>query len=405
MTHLDEYWASLTLKHCPQLGLRQIKKLLIHFGSALSALENLDEWRNLKIAGFILDEIKRKTWEEATKKEFEKSRHYKVLLWNDPEYPTRLKEISDPPVFLYYAGELDLLLTPSIAIVGSRSPCERNLNVAYSLAKSLSDCGITIVSGMAKGIDRYAHKGSLNSIGKSIGILGTGIDICYPNSNRDLFKQMEENGLLVSEFAPETPPLGKNFPIRNRIISGLSFGVVVVEAAAYSGSLLTARFALEQNREVFAVPGQALDNNSLGCQNLVRDGAHPVFTADDILQNLEAVLKPYANIVKPVERMSPKKDQLFNSHPAEVMPGTYIDDNKINEKFDKELENEIIGNMDSNNQPQKVLNCLKISGPLQIDVLSEKIPMDMKELNSLLILMEMTGEVSRLPGARYKANI
>lgn len=185
-----------------------------------------------------------------------------------PGIPPLLRAAIDAPLLLYCRGDLALLRAPGFAVVGSRKATRHGRAVAEYMARSLSACGITIVSGMALGIDRVAHEAALARIGRSIGVLGTGIDMLYPLENQAVFDAMERRGLLLSEFAPGTPPQAGNFPIRNRIISGLSLGVLVVEAAHRSGSLITARLALEQNREVYAVPGPALDAHCLGCQDL-----------------------------------------------------------------------------------------------------------------------------------------
>ena len=177
--------------------------------------------------------------------------------------------------------------------MGSRRATSQGLAVAAYMARCLAACGITVVSGMAQGIDSVAHEAALARVGRSIGVLGTGIDQIYPRSGEPLFRAMAEQGLLLSEFPPGAPPLAEHFPIRNRIISGLALGVLVVEAAGRSGSLITARLALEQNRDVYAVPGPALDSHCLGCQELVRQGARPVFSAEDVLRDLAAQLQPF----------------------------------------------------------------------------------------------------------------
>jgi DNA processing protein len=203
-----------------------------------------------------------------------------------PSYPLLLKEIHDPPPLLYYRGELGLLSQPLLAVVGSRRPSRGGVRDATDFAKALSNSGLTVVSGMAMGIDSAAHLGALAGKSASIAVLGTGIDICYPRRNQGLYEELGQSGLLLSEFAPGTGPRRHQFPLRNRVISGMSLGVLVVEAAINSGSLITARQALEQNREVFALPGSIHNPASRGCNSLIRQGAKLVDSLGDIIEEL-----------------------------------------------------------------------------------------------------------------------
>lgn len=203
------------------------------------------------------------------------------------DYPALLKEIHDAPVLLFYRGDLRLLQRPMVAVVGSRRPSRSGVSDAQAFANALSESGITVVSGMALGIDGAAHRGALSGPGSSIGVLGTGLDVCYPRRNQDLYTQLGERGLLLSEFPLGAGPRRHQFPLRNRVISGMSLGVLVIEAAINSGSLITARQALEQNREVFALPGSIHNPASRGCNALIRQGAKLVETLADILEEFE----------------------------------------------------------------------------------------------------------------------
>ncbi len=209
---------------------------------------------------------------------------------NHPDYPDRLKNIDGPPLYLYMKGEICQQDSNAIAIVGTRRPTPYGRRVAERLATELSFAGFTIVSGMARGIDSVAHKAALKAGGRSIGVLGCGIDVVYPRENSPLFADMAGSGALISEFPMGTGPEKKNFPQRNRIISGLSLGTVVIEASERSGSLITARFALEQGREVFAVPGNINSPVSIGTNNLIKQGAKLVATTEDILEEFEQLL-------------------------------------------------------------------------------------------------------------------
>ncbi len=204
----------------------------------------------------------------------------------DDAYPALLRHIIDPPLALFYEGDLSLLGKPGLAIVGSRRASPYAVNVAGLLARQLAPLGLTIVSGLALGIDSASHTAALDSGGTTIAVLGTGIDVIYPRPNRPLFRRIAEHGLVVTEFPPGSPPRPEHFPIRNRIISGLSHGTVIVEASSRSGSLITARMAAEQGRDVLAVPGSIFSPGSEGTHRLIQYGAKLVHDAEDVLHEL-----------------------------------------------------------------------------------------------------------------------
>jgi DNA processing protein len=214
-----------------------------------------------------------------------------LLTWDDPRYPARLGAINDPPPVLYVRGELRLEDDFAVAVVGTRSLSNYGREAARTLASGLAEAGVTIVSGLARGIDAVAHRAALDAGGRTIAVLGSGIDVIYPWENRKLAADLIERGALMSEYALGTQPDASNFPPRNRIVSGLSRGVVVIEAGEKSGALITARFAADQGREVFAVPGSIFARNSAGVNRLIRDGATPVTSINDILEalNLKSV--------------------------------------------------------------------------------------------------------------------
>ncbi len=209
-----------------------------------------------------------------------------VVPFQDPRYPKLLKEIPDPPVLLYAKGNTDLLSRHTIGVVGTRRPTPYGRAVAEKLVKDLVAAGLTHASGMARGIDAAAHRGALLAGGASVAVLGTGVDIPYPRENRKLYDELVERGLVVSEFPLGSSPFPQNFPIRNRIISGMSLGIVVVEGAQYSGSLITARLAMEQDREVMAVPGPIVSRQSWGPNLLIKDGAKLIQEALDVIEEL-----------------------------------------------------------------------------------------------------------------------
>jgi DNA processing protein len=211
--------------------------------------------------------------------------HY-VFTLADAEYPQALLRTADPPPLIYVVGRPGLLNAPALAIVGSRSATPQGLANAEQFAQTFADAGLTIVSGLALGIDAAAHRGALKGAASTIAVVGTGADIVYPSRNRDLAKAIAERGAIISSFALGTPAIGNNFPQRNRLISGLARGVLVVEAAMQSGSLITARLAGEQGREVFAIPGSIHSPLAKGCHRLIKQGAKLVESAQDVLEEL-----------------------------------------------------------------------------------------------------------------------
>jgi len=215
----------------------------------------------------------------------------RVLTWDDPAYPQRLLNIYDPPFVLYVRGELRPEDDWAVAIVGTRGASVYGLEAARRLAGDLAAAGATIISGLARGIDAQAHRAALDAGGRTLAVLGSSVDVIYPSDNRKLAQDVIANGALLSEYALGTQPEASNFPPRNRIVSGLSRGVIVIEAGEQSGALITARFAAEQGRDVFAVPGSIFARNSQGTNRLIRDGATPITSANDVLEalNLKAV--------------------------------------------------------------------------------------------------------------------
>lgn len=292
-----ELWSILALRHTHGIGPRRARRLMEHYGSAFAAVEDgRASPRNWPERGLVSEDIARafaiEAWRNGARAEWDAIRRSgcAFLVWTEPRYPPLLHEIPDAPLLLYYQGDISLLRGPTVAIVGARDCTREGIAVAAFFARDLSRSGVTIISGLARGIDRAAHLGGLDGPGGTIAVLGTGIDVQYPPCNTDLFARIAEQALLISEFAPGTVPNSRNFPVRNRLISALSQGVLVVEAAARSGSLITAHLALEQNKDVFAVPGHTMAAVSEGCRELIRRGARAVFCADDILADLAPLL-------------------------------------------------------------------------------------------------------------------
>ncbi|MBF0480844.1 MAG: DNA-protecting protein DprA [Desulfovibrionaceae bacterium] len=292
-----ELWAVLALRHTPGVGPRILKKILSGYSSAYDAVTAAAHWPSRRLASkdaaaaFIS-----RVWQEGAVQEHGQAvkAGMSFLPCTAPAYPARLRELPDPPAVLYYRGDARLLEGPGLAVVGSRQASRQGLAAARTIASGFSRAGICVVSGLALGIDRAAHLGALTGPGSSIAVLGTGLDVVYPPRNRDLILALAEQGLIVSEFAPGAPPLPQHFPVRNRIIAGLSLAVVVVEAPEKSGSLITARLAMEQGAEVFAVPGAFDTAGHKGCHALINQGARLFESVERALLELSPLLGQYA---------------------------------------------------------------------------------------------------------------
>lgn len=280
----------------------------------------------------------------------------------DPDYPSLLKELSDAPAALYARGDVSLLGTPQLAMVGSRNPSTEGRRNAEDFAAYLAGCGLTITSGMALGIDAASHRGALKAGGKTVAVWGTGLDKPYPPRHREFAEEIAAAGLIVTEFPPGTPPLPGHFPRRNRIISGLAVGTLVVEAARQSGSLITARLASEQGREVFAIPGSIHNPMSRGCHRLLREGAKLVESAGDILEELAPLLK------------------------LELPPMTADTGPEAVAPEDPEYK--------------LLLNSLDFA-PTSVDALVERTGLTPDVVSSMLLMLELQGQVEASPGGRY----
>jgi DNA processing protein len=288
-TDINETGAWLRLTLIPGLGNAALRKLLAEFGSPAAILAarhaELRHFVSADFAALIANGGNAGGMQQALAWLSDPANH--IVSLGDAEYPQLLLQTADPPAILYVKGRLDLLNRPSLAIVGSRNASAQGTNNAADFARALSDAGVTIVSGLALGIDAAAHRGGLAGCASSLAVIGTGLDVVYPARNKALAHELAEHGALVSEFPLGTPALGSNFPRRNRVISGMCLGCLVVEAALQSGSLITARLANEQGREVFALPGSIHSPLAKGCHALIKQGAKLVDTANDILEELQ----------------------------------------------------------------------------------------------------------------------
>ena len=280
-------WIELSL--VPGLGDQSLRKLLGQFGPPEQILAASESTLAAIIGSKLAHAIKSYDAHdaiEATLAWLEQPSH-SITTLSDPTYPKLLLETIDPPPLLFVKGNAALLNAPAVAVVGSRNPTPQGVANAEGFSKSLSENGLCVVSGMALGIDTAAHQGALPHVGRSIAVVGTGLDRIYPARNKELAHQLAQHGAIVSEFPLGTPAIANNFPRRNRIISGLSLGCLVVEAAISSGSLITARLASEQGRDVFAIPGSIHSPLAKGCHQLIKQGAKLVERADDILEEIQ----------------------------------------------------------------------------------------------------------------------
>ncbi len=309
ISHEKDGIAWLTLKRIPDLGNRSLLRLVQALGSPTAVLD-ADEKTLERVPGlrskarYALSKGSRPA---APVEELQTLRDLGIRMISilDAGYPANLKEIQDPPAVLFCLGELEARDLVAIAVVGSRAASPAGMCFTERLCTDLASSGVTVVSGFAVGIDAAAHRGALRGGGRTLAVLGCGIDVAYPRPHADLRKKVVEKGALLSEFLLGTPPAPAHFPQRNRIISGLSLGVVVVEAAHRSGSLITARFALEQGREVFAVPGMARHFRSVGPHGLLKQGAKLVESAEDILEEIRPLLRTAAPDCSPAGATAP----------------------------------------------------------------------------------------------------
>ena len=356
----------LTLSLAPRIGSVTLGRLLQHFSTAEQILAADQE----ALAGLGLNPLSIAALRQPEPAAIEaalnwaRQPEHHLLTLDDPVYPPLLKELSDPPGLLYLCGDADLLALPQLAMVGSRNPSRGGEQTAQQFARHLSQLGLTITSGLALGIDAASHRGALEASGLTVAVVGTGLDRVYPARHRPLAHQIAERGLLVSEFPLGTAPTKGNFPRRNRLISGLCVGTLVVEAALKSGSLITARLAMEQGREVFAIPGSIHNPLARGCHRLLRDGAKLVETAEDVIEELAAFIHLARGQTKAQE------------------PGPEIGV-ELGAEYRQMLE--ILG-----------------YEPTPVDLLVECCGLTAEAVSSMLLVLELQGYVESAPGGGYQ---
>lgn len=363
------HWLALRLT--PGLGARKTTLLLERFGSPEAIFRApVEELEGAGLPGSTARSLASGCAFEDAAEQQEKltSTGTQVVAFTDARYPPQLRQIYDPPPLLFAQGRLELLDTVMVALVGSRRPSTYGVVAAERLASDLALAGVTVVSGMAKGIDTAAHIGAMKAGGGTLAVFGCGLDIIYPAENRKLAGRIAAEGLLLSEFPLGTPAHPQNFPIRNRVVSGLSDGVVVVEGVQYSGSLITARLALDQNKEVFAVPGNITSKLSFGPNLLLKQGAQLVQAASDILDGLS--WESRARLAR--------QGELPLAAPAEEPPAPMAELGK------------------------QILSFLSVDTPMHLDALLEHLlECSPSEVIATLFELELRGQVRQLPGRSY----
>ena len=348
------------------LGLRSANTLIKHFNQPEQVFDSKrDELEALGVPPEVADDALSPRSEERAAEEWDRAQTLGVTIIDilHPAYPPLLREIFDPPIVLYVRGKKWNADVPRVAVVGTRRPTGYGLNCAERLTEDLAARGLVVTSGLARGLDAAAHRGALRA-GLTYAVFGSGLDFVYPKENRGLADLVVENGAIISEFPLGTPPSPENFPIRNRIIAGMSLGVTVVEAAEYSGSLITVRFGLEFGREIFAVPGNITSAQSFGPHALIRQGAKLVAGWQDIVEEL-----PH-----------PIREKIFAPLVAQMQaaPGPELEGDQA-----------------------KVWKLLSLQDAIPIDSLLAKLPLATSEVYSALLALEMAGHIRQLPGKKY----
>ena len=361
-----KYWVCLNLVFAEYL--KEIKSIVENFPT----VKDIFKARQSQIIALGVDKERAKTLLSSRMldkacREIEQlsKKNYNILTIEDDNYPEHLREIFDPPIVLYYAGDVKLFKSPAVAIVGARKTTPYGRAVAEKLSADLAECGLTVISGMARGIDSLAHWGALKG-GKTLAVLGSGLGNIYPRENKKLFEKIIETGVVVTEYSLKTDPLGYHFPLRNRIISGLAIALVVIEAAKKSGSLISARLALEQNREVMAVPGNITSELSWGTNWLIKTGAKPVTDWEDVIEGLPLYVKEKILVHKP-------------------------------EKTEKGLH--------LNGQEKKIYDLLKSDSMIHIDEIVERSGLSVSEVLSHLLKLELNGMIAQSPGKYFQRKL
>jgi DNA processing protein len=370
-TDTDQYLGWVALALTPGLGARMAGKLLRLFGSPEAVFNaSLTALEGQRLPAAVAQAIHSRQPMSAAAKELAQAQQagYRLVTWDEPAYPHLLREIYDPPPLLYVRGNTELLNRHGISMVGARRPTPYGNQMAERLGRDLAARGLVIVSGLARGIDARAHRGALSTpAGTTVAVLGCGIDVVYPKENRKLFEEIEQRGAIISEFPMGTFPGAQNFPIFNRVIAGMSLGVVCVEGAQYSGSLITSRLAMEFSREVFGVPGNVTQPTSFGPNQLIKQGAKLVTSWEDVVEELPT---PVRAELLPVE--SPSAQERASLVQESLAPGE-----------------------------RALYELLSVDQARHVDELLELSGMTSSEVLAALFDLEMKGVVRQLPGKQF----
>lgn len=360
-----ELLCQLALLRAPRVGSVAFRKLLDHFGSAATLFAaNPCDWRSAGLSERTAAYLAQPAWHAAEADlAWQQARPHRAILgWSEPAYPARLKAVDGGPPLLFVEGDVSILDRAQLAIVGSRTPTPLGTETTRHMAAALTQAGLTITSGLALGVDAAAHRGALGGGGTTVAVLGNGLDRIYPPQHHDLAAEISQRGALVSEFPTGTPLAASNFPRRNRIISGISLGVLVTEATVRSGSLITARYALEQGREVFAMPGSIHNPLAKGCHALIRDGAKLVETAEHVLEELRTFALPAAS---------------YAAYSADLAGDELT--------------------------PEETILLQSIAyDPVSIDTLVDSTGASAEVLAAALMMLELKGYIAALPGGAYQ---
>ncbi len=376
-------WVWLAL--CGGNSTGKTKALLSHFGSAEKVYAATEqEYREIDIISeYDISYLTDKRLDRAEKiiDECIKKR-IRIITMQDVAYPDRLKQISMPPPVIYARGmDIDIDDEAAIAVVGTREATNYGLRAAEKISSEIAAGGGLVVSGLARGIDTVAHMSAINAGGKTVAVLGCGVDVCYPRENKKLFEAIIYNGMVISEFPPGTGPQRMNFPRRNRVISGISLGTLVAEAPAKSGALITAGLALEQGRDVFAVMGSIFSESSEGSNRLICEGAHPVMSGRDILSEYADILPHRINLRASIEKTEPRTVQ--------------------KEIKEKEPPQEYLAKFEENER--KIISAIG-GETLRADEIAAKSGFTLQKVLSLLTLLEIGGHVRQQAGSRFCLN-
>jgi len=362
-------WLAMTLT--PGLASRLSSRLLKRFESPEVIIRaNLSQLESCNLPAPVAQSILKKQSFPRAEKELAAIRNIPnctLINWTDPEYPQTLLQIYDPPVLLYVRGDPQILNHPCISIVGTRRPTLYGTQMAERIGRDLAARGLVILSGLARGIDAIGHQGALAARGLAIGILGTGIDVCYPKENKKLYEKVLERGAILSEFPTRTHPAPENFPVRNRIVAGMPLGVVVVEGAEHSGSLITARLAMEFGREVFGVPGNVTQPVSFAPNQLIKQGAKLVTNAEDVIEELPTPVR--AALVKAEQPQAQQRNLLATAA--------------------------------LNDSEKSIFLLLHVDNPTPIDDIVERSGLHSSEVLATLFDLEMKSIVRQWPGKQF----